>query len=98
MLTTVPRLPQARAAWPNALLICLLDYLTDWDAAIAAWVRASLAPDRAATLRADLDRLVTDALIPERARTRPARERETAADELRLEWERVKTEWSATVP
>ena len=38
-----------------------------WAAAVAAWVRAALAPDRGATLRADLDRLVTQALIPDRA-------------------------------
>ena len=38
-----------------------------WQAAIAGWVRASQAPDRGAALRADLDRLVTQAIIPERA-------------------------------
>ena len=38
-----------------------------WHAAMAGWVRASLADDRGVALRADLDRLVTQAIIPERA-------------------------------
>src|SRR5215203_2044777 len=38
-----------------------------WQAAMAAWVRADLTPDRAAALRTDLDRLVLTAIIPERA-------------------------------
>jgi hypothetical protein len=63
-----------------------------WDASIAAWVRASLSPDSAA-LRADLDRLVTTALIPERIRLRPAREQEDAANALRSEWDLIKQQW-----
>lgn len=62
-----------------------------WDAAIAAWVSAALAPETTKTLRADLDRLVNEALIPERARTRPAREDPAVA--LRVEWERMKEQW-----
>ena len=52
-----------------------------WQAAMAAWVRTGLTPDRAAALRADLDRLVLTAIIPDRAREhgpgqeRPARGR-----------------------
>ena len=42
-----------------------------WQAAIAGWVRASLARDRGAALRADLDRLATEAIIPERASPPP---------------------------
>jgi len=63
-----------------------------WDAAIAGWVRAPLGPD-AAALRAELDRVVSDALIPERARTRPAREQQEAMAAMRAEWEQVKTAW-----
>jgi hypothetical protein len=63
-----------------------------WDAAVAAWVRARLAPETADTLRGDLDRLVTEALIAERARTRPARDQQDAAA-LRAEWEGVKDAW-----
>jgi hypothetical protein len=62
-----------------------------WDSAVAAWVRAALVPETTKALRADLDRLVTEALIAERARTRPAREDPAVA--LRVEWERVKENW-----
>ena len=62
-----------------------------WDSAVAAWVRAALVPETSKALRADLERLVTEALIPERARTRPPREDPAVA--LRVEWERVKENW-----
>ena len=64
-----------------------------WDAAVAAWVRATLAPESAEKLRADVDRLVTQALIAERARTRPAREQAEAVNALRAEWELLKQNW-----
>ena len=66
-----------------------------WADAIAAWVRAALSPQTAEALRADLDRLVTQALIPERARTRPARDQTDAANALRAEWETLKSQWKA---
>jgi hypothetical protein len=65
------------------------DLERSWDAAIAGWVRASLDSESAPSLRADLDRLVTQALIPERARQRPA----GTAEALRGEWELIKTQW-----
>jgi hypothetical protein len=61
-----------------------------WHAAVAAWVRASFAPDRAARLREDLDQLVTQALISDRVRARPGREQPDALASLRAEWELVK--------
>jgi hypothetical protein len=64
-----------------------------WDAAVAAWVRAALSPDTTATLRADIDRLVQDALVPERARTRPAREQSEVTAALRAEWDLIKQNW-----
>jgi hypothetical protein len=64
-----------------------------WDAAIAAWVRAPIAPATAVTLRADIDQFVTMVLIPERARARPPREQTAATDALRAEWDLVKTTW-----
>lgn len=64
-----------------------------WDAAIAAWVRAMLAPATADSLRTDVDRLVTEALVPERARLRPAREQQDADTALRAEWDLVKQQW-----
>jgi len=63
-----------------------------WDAAIAGWVRAPLGLD-AAALRAELDRVVSEALIPERARTRPAREQQDAMAAMRAEWDQVKAAW-----
>jgi hypothetical protein len=59
-----------------------------WDAVQAGWVRAPLAGDRTEDLRGDLDRLVTEALVPERARTL-AQSPET----LRMEWEEFKARW-----
>jgi hypothetical protein len=64
-----------------------------WDAAVAAWVRATLAPESAEKLRGDVDRLVTQALIPERARSRPAREQQEAMNALRGEWDLLKQNW-----
>lgn len=64
-----------------------------WDAVIAGWVRSSLSPETSEPLRGDLERLVTEALIPERARMRPAREQQDATNELRMEWEQVKERW-----
>jgi hypothetical protein len=64
-----------------------------WHAAMAGWIRAGLRPDGAAAVRADLDRLVTQALIPERARARPAREQQEATAALRAEWDAIKTQW-----
>lgn len=66
-----------------------------WDAAVAGWVRATLNPEQAESVRADLDRLVTQALIPERARhnARPGLDPETATAALRTEWDLIKTQW-----
>ena len=66
------------------------DLETAWDAAVAAWVRATLSPT-ASQLRTDIDRLVTEALIPERARLR--REQPDAVEALRNEWNQVKEQW-----
>jgi hypothetical protein len=68
------------------------DVQAAWDAAVAAWVRATLGPSTS-QLRSDIDRLVTEALIPERARSRPAREQVDATDALRAEWESIKQTW-----
>jgi len=65
-----------------------------WNVAVAAWVRSSLAPDTDTTsLRADLDRLVGEALIPERARLRPMSEQQVAMAMFRAEWDLVKEQW-----
>ena len=64
-----------------------------WDAAVAGWVRSTLRPEASEALRTDLDRLVTQALIPERARTRPVREQTESLAMLRAEWDLVKQQW-----
>lgn len=67
-----------------------------WQAAMAGWVRAGLAPDRGASLRADIDRFVLTAIIPERARTAAQgaqNARQAVADAMVTDWERFKAEW-----
>lgn len=64
------------------------DLQAAWDAAQAGWVRAPLAPGRGAALRADIDRLVLHAIVPERAKATAQ-----PPDQLKLEWERFKERW-----
>ncbi|TAK17357.1 MAG: hypothetical protein EPO35_03215 [Acidobacteria bacterium] len=63
-----------------------------WHAAIAAWIRSRTAPDRV-TARADLDLLVTTAIIPERARSLDAHDSAALVAAMRAEWEQIKTSW-----
>jgi tetratricopeptide (TPR) repeat protein len=66
-----------------------------WHYAVSGWVRAPLAEDRGATLRADLDRLVTQAIIPERAAKLGSRgDPKVAQANMLTEWEAFKTAWS----
>ena len=67
-----------------------------WSAAIAAWLRAPMTLDRGAALRADIDRLVQTALIPERARVLALgpKEIEEARQGLQAEWDTVKKNWT----
>jgi len=64
-----------------------------WHTAIAGWIRASLRPESAQELRDDLDRLVSQTLILERARSRPALEQGDALTAFRAEWEAIKSQW-----
>jgi len=64
------------------------DQQAAWDAAQAGWVRAPLTVDRGAVLRADLDRLVVMAIVPDRARVLGQ-----PADSLRAQWEQFKDRW-----
>jgi hypothetical protein len=82
--------PTSAAAvyWLSAAARGQGDLQSAWDAAQAGWVRASLASDRGRALRADLDQLVTRALIPERARALGQ-----PAETIRLDWERFKERW-----
>jgi hypothetical protein len=65
------------------------DLQAAWDAAQAGWVRAPLANDRGAVLRADLDQLVLQVIAPERARVTAQ-----PPDSLRQDWEKFKEKWS----
>ena len=64
-----------------------------WSAASAAWIRAPLGPDRGVALRVDLDKLVTQAIIPDKAARLPARERKQAQANMTAEWEAFKKIW-----
>ena len=64
-----------------------------WEAAIAGWVRARLAGPLSAKLRADLDKLVLEGIIPDRVRiVSPDRRAQTELD-LKGEWTVVKARW-----
>ena len=64
-----------------------------WAAAQAGWVRATLAHDRGVALRTDLDKLVTEGIIPDRAAKAVSRDRRQAAAALTTEWENFKKIW-----
>ena len=65
------------------------DLQGSWEAAQAGWIRAPMASDRGAELRADIDRFVMTALVPERARALGQ-----PPDTLRAEWQRFKERWT----
>ena len=77
------------AYWLSAAAWGQGDLQAAWDAAEAGWVRAGLASDRGAALRADLDRLVLVGLVPDRAK-----ELAQLPETLHLEWERFKEKWT----
>ena len=63
-----------------------------WAAAIAGWVRAPSTGGVRRSLRADLDRLMTLAIIPERARRQlPTGDLQLVIQRLTGEWQDVKT-------
>jgi hypothetical protein len=64
-----------------------------WSAASAGWIRAALARERGDTLRADLDKLVLQAIIPERAARLPQKDRRPAAASMTADWEAFKKIW-----
>lgn len=84
------------AYWVAAAARARGDAERAWHAALAAWVRAPLMRNGRAALRPDLDRLVTEAIVPERARKQASSlaEIDHAAAELIAEWERFKARWS----
>lgn len=65
-----------------------------WSAAMAAWVRAALGPDRGVALRADLDRIVIDGIVPDRAARLELRDPSGAIAGMVNEWELFKSDWT----
>jgi hypothetical protein len=77
------------AYWLAAAAQAQGDLQAAWSAAQAGWVRAPLGTDRGAALRADLDRLMLRAIVPDRARVLGQ-----PADMLRVQWEQFKERWA----
>jgi hypothetical protein len=65
-----------------------------WDAAIAGWVRVSQLGQRGAGARGELDALVTNAIIPDRARSIAPDSPDVAAASMRTQWAALKKAWS----
>lgn len=89
--------PDSSAApyWSAAAALARGDLELAWDLAVAAWVRAPMTPDRGAALRADVDRLVVRAIVPERVKRLPgAPDAQDAANSLLAEWELTKEKWT----
>jgi hypothetical protein len=86
----------AAGYWLPAASRALGDVDRAWHTAVAGWLRSREATDRGAALRADLDRLVQTAVIPERARelAGPGRDTKAAADAMLAEWNRLKQQWN----
>ena len=59
--------------WLSAALRLRGDIDRAWDTALAGWVRGQLSRDHGAALRPDLDQLMRDGIIPDRARRMAAR-------------------------
>ena len=95
METEQAKNPGSRAAsyWLAAGLRAQGELDRAWQAAIAAWVRAPIAGNSALALRADVDRLVLEGIIPDRGKEAPDGDREGRETALRAEWELVKQKW-----
>ena len=95
MARELARTPGSAAAayWIVVAMRGAGDPVAAWDAAIAGWVRARLAGGRSANLRADLDKLVLEGIIPDRVRMLSTDKRGQAESDLRTEWAVVKERW-----
>jgi len=102
MTEEVAEYPGSSAAgyWLAAAARASGDVERAWHAAHAGWLRATLADDRGVALRADLDRLMTQAIIPERAAKLAARsdllarmDPKDAQSAMTAEWDAFKKAW-----
>jgi len=64
------------------------------DAAQAGWVTAPLGKDHGAALRADLDRLMIQGIIPDRASRLQPRDIMRTSARMQAEWEALKAAWT----
>jgi len=85
----------AAAYWHAVASRALGDLDRAWEAVQAGWLRALLKidPDRAAAMRADLDRLMLEVIIPERARKWSGPDFQSSADLMKAEWDAFKASW-----
>lgn len=65
-----------------------------WSAAMAAWVRAALGRDRGVALRADLDRMVLEGIVHDRAARLELKDPTRAVAGMVGEWELFKSDWT----
>jgi hypothetical protein len=85
----------AAGYWLVAAARACSDLERAWSAALAGWLRATLADDHGTALRADLDRLVTQVVVPERAARLASRtDQKEAMATMLAEWESFKKSWT----
>ena len=65
-----------------------------FNAAMAGWVAAPLGRDHGAALRADLDRLMVQGIIPDRALRLQPRDAKSVTAVMLSEWEAFKASWT----
>ena len=85
---------QPAAYWLAAAARGAGDFERALNEATAGWVRAQLAGDRGEALRADLDRLVVQGILRDRALRLPSREHTQALAGMVGEWEAFKARWT----
>ena len=73
-----------------------------WNAAIAGWIRAGSEPE-GTQLRTDLDRFLTQTLIPERAQSRTSQRLDARATQAEIaslteQWRALADQWRAPAP
>jgi hypothetical protein len=94
--TELARDPQSSVAvyWIAAASRGADDLERAWGAAVAGWVRAGSLGPRGVTLRDDLDRLVVNVILPERAQQlAPGGDAQSALTILKAQWEELKKKW-----
>ncbi len=78
----------AAAYWHAAAARAQGDLQSAWDAAEAAWVRAPLAGDSGERLRSDIDTLMQNGIIPDRAKLMGV-----PPQKLQTDWDQFKERW-----